>query len=327
VKIRRKKRGWKRWWWETRYWLASGALRGFVRAIPLIPFKWTLFNIIEKIVTKVGWRLATKYKEKMLDNLTFTFHDSLSVEEKERIAQESFRTMIKGFLETLFCVFTFRRRFGPLIGLEGRKNLEQALALGKGVIGVTAHLSTFTLIGAKLNASDFSNTWILGAQTHPRIAGVWKWMTEKAGSNAIVIDSPISFHKAIMRALRKGEIVIFVCDENQKQGGVLVDFLGRTMALPVGPAAYHLRTKAPILPLFIIHQGDGKRKIIVNPPIEVTPSGDEERDVFIITDQIARVMESYIRQYPGQWSWISKRRIRTRTRRKAFLDNSAHPLS
>jgi KDO2-lipid IV(A) lauroyltransferase len=327
VKVRKEKRGWKRWWREIRYWLASVALQGFVRVIPLLPFKWTLFNIIEKIGTKVGWRLATKYKKKMLDNLTFTFHDSLSVEEKKRIAQESFRTMVRGFMETLFCVFTFRTRFDPLIGLEGRENLEQALAQGKGVIGVTAHLSTFTLVGAKLNASEFPNTWILGAQTHPRIAGVWKWMTEKAGSNVIIIDSPIRFHKAIMRALRKGEVVIFVCDENQKHGGVLVKFLGRVMALPVGPAVYHIKTGAPILPMFILCQEGRRHKVIIDSPLEVTLSGDEERDVFTITDQIARVIESFIKKYPEQWSWISKRRIRTRTKRNTFLNETVNPLS
>ena len=98
MKVRRKKRGWKRVWWEIRYWLASNALLGFVRLIPLIPFKWTLFNIIESIGKKIGWQLATKYKKKMLDNLTFTFHDSLPEQDKERIAQESFRTMIRGFM-------------------------------------------------------------------------------------------------------------------------------------------------------------------------------------------------------------------------------------
>ncbi|MBN1255289.1 MAG: hypothetical protein JXA50_08455 [Deltaproteobacteria bacterium] len=327
MKIRRKKRGLKWGLREIRYWLASVGLGGFVRVIPLLPFKWALFTILEKIGTKVGWRLATKYKKKMLDNLTLTFHDSLSVEEKERIAQESFSTMIRGFMETIYCIYTFRTRFDPLIGLEGRKNLEQALAQGKGVIAVTAHLNTFTLIGTKLSASGFPNTWILGAQTHPRIAGVWKWTTEKAGSHAIIIDSPIRFHKAIMRTLHKGEIVIFVCDENQKQGGVLVEFLERTMALPAGPAVYHLKTEAPILPIFIIHQGDGGHKVIVDSSLKITLSGDEERDIFTITSQIARCIESTIRKYPGQWSWISKRRIRTRTRRKAFLEETANSRS
>jgi KDO2-lipid IV(A) lauroyltransferase len=327
MKIRRKKRGWKRVEWEIRYWLASNALQGFVRLIPLIPFKWTLFNVLEGISTKIGWQLATKYKKKMFDNLTFTFQDSLSEQDKERIARESFRNMIRGFMETLFCIYTYRKHFDPRIELEGRKNLEQTLALRKGAIAVTAHLGIFTLIGAKLNASGFPNTWIMGAQNHPRIAQVWAWMAEKVGSRAIVIDSPISFHKAILRALSKGNIVTFVCDENQKHGGVLVEFLGRPMALPVGPAVYHLKTGAPILPIFMIRQGGRRHKVIVDSPLEIELSGDEERDVFTITDSIARVMESFIKQYPGQWSWIGKRRIRTRTKRATFLDERVNHLS
>lgn len=327
MKIRKEKRGWERLWREIRYWLASTSLRGFVQLLSVLPFKRALMSIMGSIGTKIGWQWAEKYKKKMLDNLAFTFHDSLSEKDKEGIAQESFRNMIRGFVETLFCVYSYRKHFDPIIELEGRKNLEQALAPGRGAIGVTAHFSTFTLIGAKLNANGFHNTWIMGGQNHPRIAQAWRWMTEKAGSGAIIIDSPISFHRAILRVLRKGEIVIFICDENQKRGGVLVDFLGRVMALPVGPAVYHLKTGAPILPIFIIRQKAGGHKVVVEPPLEVKLSGVEERDVFSIVKEISRVIESYIRTYPGQWSWIGKRRIRTQTRRKTFRGGGASPLS
>ena len=313
-------------WWEIRYWLASNGILGFVQLVRFIPLTWT-FSFVEGIGRMIAWRLAGKYKAKMKDNLTSAFHDSLSEGDKQRIVQESLMNMIRGFMETMCCVYTYRKKFNPLIELQGKENLEQALALGKGAIAFTAHLDTFTLIGAKLNASGFPNTWILGAQAHPRIAGVWRYMTEKAGSNAIIVDSPISFHKAIMRALRKGEIVIFVCDENQKQGGVLVEFLGRPMALPVGPAVYHLKTGAPILPMFIIRQEGRRHKVIIDSPLEVALSGDEERDVFAITDQIARVIETFITTYPGQWSWIGKRRIRTRTKRATFLNETVNPLS
>jgi len=326
MKVRRKKRGWKRLWWEIRYWLASIALQGFVQLIRFIPFTWT-FSLVEGIGARIAWRQAGEYKKIMMHNLNATFHDSLSDEEKRRIAQESLRNMLRGMMETLSCVYTYRKQFDPLIELEGRKNLEQALAQGNGAIAITAHLGTFTLIGAKLNANGFPNTWILGAQNHPRIAQNWRWMTEKTGSYAIIIDSPISFHKAILRALRKGNIVFFVGDENQKHGGVLVEFLGRPMALPVGPAVYHLKTGAPILPMFIIRQGGRRHKVIIDSPLEITLSGDEERDVFTITTQIARVIESFITQYPDQWSWISKRRIRTRTKRTTFLDGTVNPLS
>lgn len=327
MKVRKVKQGWNWWWREIRYWLASISLQAFIQCIRFLPGKWILLIIIEGIGTTIGWRLTKKYKKKMLDNLTSSFHDSFTEEEKQRISQESFRNMIRGFMETLSCLYTYHKRFDPLIELDGSKNLEKALVLGKGVIAVTAHLGTFTLIGAKLNASGFRNTWIMGAQNHPRIAQVWGWMAEKAGSDVIIIDSPIRFHKAILRVLRKGEIVSFVCDENQKHGGVLVKFLGRVMALPVGPAVYHLKTGAPILPLFILRQEGRRHKVIINSPLEITLSGDEERDVFTITDQIARVIESFITQYPDQWSWISKRRIRTRTKRTTFLDRTENPLS
>jgi KDO2-lipid IV(A) lauroyltransferase len=326
MKIRRKKRGWKRLSWEIRYWLASNGILGFVQLVRFIPLTWT-FAFVEGIGGMIAWRLAGKYKAKMMDNLTSAFHESLSDEDKQRIAHESLMNMIRGFMETMCCVYTYRKQFNPFIELEGKENLDQAQALGKGVIAVTAHLGTFTLIGAKLNTIGFPNTWILGAQGHPRLAGVWRRMTEKAGSRAIVIDSPISFHKAILRVLRKGEIVSFVCDENQKHGGVLVEFLGRPMALPVGPAVYHLKTGAPILPMFIIRQKGRRHKVIIDSPLEVALSGDEERDVFAITDQIARVIESFITAYPDQWSWISKRRIRTRTKRATFLNETINPLS
>jgi KDO2-lipid IV(A) lauroyltransferase len=249
----------------------------------------------------------------------------LADEEKERIARESLSTMLRGFIETFYCISFYDKKFDPWIELEGREHLEQALALGKGVIGVSAHLGTFTLIGAKLYVSGFHMTWIMGAQTHPRLARVWQSMAQTVGAGSIVIDTPISFHREILRCLRKGDIVGFICDENQKQGGVLVEFLGRPMALPVGPAVYHLKTKAPILPLFIIRQRDKQHKVIIAPPLKFQLSGDEERDIFIITSQIARVMESYIKRYPGQWSWISKRRIRTRTRRKILLEGEVGP--
>ena len=306
-------------WWEIRYWLASIAIQGFVHVIRFVPFKWT-FSLMEGIGARIFWRQAGEYKKIMMHNLNATLSDSISDTEKQRIAQESVRNMLRGFIETMCCVYTYRKKFNPLIKLEGKGNLEQALSLGKGAIAVTAHLGTFTMIGAKLHASGFRFTWTIGAQNHPRIAQVWRNLGEKVGPDFIVIDSLFRFHRQILRVLRRGEIIGFVCDENQKHGGVLVEFLGRPMALPVGPAVYHLKTGAPILPMFILRQKGRRHKVIIDSPLEVPLSGDEERDVFTITDQIARVLEQFITTYPDQWSWISKRRIRTRTKRATFLD-------
>lgn len=324
MKVRKQKRGWKRVRWEIRYWFASVGLQGFLHMIRVIPYSWACF-FIEGIGGRVAWRFADKYKKKMLDNLTATYHAALTDEEKERIARESFATMLRGFIETFYCVHFYRTKFDSQVTLEGKEHLDRALSRGKGVIAFSAHLGTFTLIGAKLSAAGFHLTWILGGQPHPRLAKLWREMGERVGAGFIIIDSLFTFHKAILRVLHKGGVMGFICDENQKQGGVPVEFLGRIMALPVGPAVYHLKTKAPILPVFIIRQETGGHRVIISPPLEFALSGDEEQDIFTITSQIARVIESYIKKYPGQWSWIGKRRIRTRTRRKTYFEETNSP--
>ncbi len=326
MRVRRKKGGWKKLWWEIRYQIACWSLRGLIIVIRFFPLKWALF-IIERIVGRIGWHLAGEYRKKMLDNLTLSFQDPLTEQEKRRISQESFRYMIRGFVETMYCVHFYKKKLYPRIELEGRENLDQALAQGKGVIAVSAHLGNFAILGAKLNASGYPFSLIINDPAHPGLARLFQEMQERVGVRSIPVDPPLRCQREIMRSLRKGEIVGFISDENQKRGGVLVEFLGRVMAMPAGPAIYHLKTGGPILPIFILHQVDGGHKVIIDTPLKVELSGDEERDIFTITAQVTRVIESYIKKYPTQWSWISKRRIRTKTRRKTFLEEKGIPPS
>ena len=37
------------------------------------------------------------------------------------------------------------------------------------------------------------------------------------------------------------------------------------------------------------------------PPIEIQPTGDEERDIRALTQAIARECEEFIREHPDQW--------------------------
>jgi KDO2-lipid IV(A) lauroyltransferase len=320
---RRKKSGWKRTWWNVRYQLAYFSVRTLFFIISFLPITWTHFLIV-KIGGKIAWQFAGKYKKKMLDNLTLTFQDSLSEEEKRHISQKSFRHIISVGVEGLYFFNFYKEKLDPKIELEGRENLEEALTLGKGVIAVTAHLGNFVLLGAKLNASGFPFSVIINLPEHPRPANIIRQGAKNTGIHLIPLDPPLRCQKEILRTLRNGEIVGFVSDQNQKRGGVIVEFLGRAMAMPAGPAIYHLNTGAPILPIFILRKDDLRHKIVIADRIEVSLIGDKERDIFTITSQITKIIESYIRRYPEQWHWISKRRIRTKTRRKTFLDDTIH---
>ena len=314
----KKKKGWKKLWWQIRYQLGCLSLKGLLLFIRFFPLRWSL--LLGEIGGRIGWHLAAKYRKKMLDNLILSLGNSLTLEQRILISRECFRHLARGFVETIYSVHFYKEKFDPYIELEGRKNLEEALSQGKGVIAISAHLGNFTLLGAKLNASGYPFSLIIKDPAHPGLARLFQQMRQKAGVRSISLDPPLRCQKEILRCLHHGEVVGFISDQNQKRGGVLVEFLGRVMAMPAGPAIYYLKTGAPILPVFILRQKGKRHKIIVDAPLKFKLSGDQEKDIFAITSQITRLIESYIKKYPDQWHWISKRRIRTKTRRKTFLE-------
>ena len=44
-----------------------------------------------------------------------------------------------------------------------------------------------------------------------------------------------------------------------------------------------------------------------NPPIEFTPSGDQQADVLAYMTEINVIIEGWIRDTPGQWLWLHNR--------------------
>jgi len=47
--------------------------------------------------------------------------------------------------------------------------------------------------------------------------------------------------------------------------------------------------------------------VVIFPPINPPHSGDEEKDIFIMTQKFTDSLEQSIRQYPEQWMWTHRR--------------------
>ena len=67
------------------------------------------------------------------------------------------------------------------------------------------------------------------------------------------------------------------------------------------------RTKAKILPCFIVRQPDDRHKIFFEPPL-ILVEGKDERDTILINIQrLTDIIEAYIRKYPAEWGWVHRR--------------------
>jgi lauroyl/myristoyl acyltransferase len=82
-----------------------------------------------------------------------------------------------------------------------------------------------------------------------------------------------------------------------------VDFFGALAEVSVGPARLALRTGARVIPAVMAREPGHDELIrpILDFDVRFQPSGDEERDVRELTQQIMSSLEHFIRQYPDQW--------------------------
>ena len=72
-------------------------------------------------------------------------------------------------------------------------------------------------------------------------------------------------------------------------------------------AVMALRSGAPIIPAFMARQKSGKYKLILKPVVDVSRTGDYERDLRENTQGFTRIVEEVVREYPDQWFWIHQR--------------------
>src|SRR5947208_15495280 len=106
--------------------------------------------------------------------------------------------------------------------------------------------------------------------------------------------------KQIFSALKHNQIVLLMFDRPAPDEGVPVQFFGETAWLPAGPAAIALKTGAAIVVGYCARRrGDKTFHGAFEEPTEYEHllTGNKERDIQIITQEIASSMEAAIRRH------------------------------
>jgi KDO2-lipid IV(A) lauroyltransferase len=111
-----------------------------------------------------------------------------------------------------------------------------------------------------------------------------------------------------IRALRNNEIVFIPLDQNfGSAAGVFVEFFGQQAATATGPIVFAQRTGAVLLPMFVIRQKDDQHRIIIEPPMILEESPDNDQMIYKNVVKITKLIEQYVRKYPHEWGWMHRR--------------------
>jgi len=246
---------------------------------------------------------SSRYRKVALANLRAAFAGDKSESEIRKIAKQVYRHFARGAVEFFYLLALSPEQIDAMIDLEGREHLDAALAQGRGCIIITAHYGNWELLARKLVIEGYKVNVIARDSDDPGMTGITTRIRESGGYTVFDKDQPLI---GALRALKKNEILGILPDQNES-GGIFVDFFGRPAATATGPAAFSLKSGAPMMPVFAPRKPDGRYKATAYPPIDFAPSGDEQHDIRALTTLMNQAIEREVRSNPSQWLWLHDR--------------------
>jgi KDO2-lipid IV(A) lauroyltransferase len=292
--------------YNFRYRCGEQALRSFINILPYIPNGMT--RRFMRLMARATFIFMRGYRKRMAENIASVLAQEIpDPHERQKLAWRAWLNFAQGVLETARVMYFSREKIISTVVLEGEEHIQRALEKGKGVLALSAHLGSFTLIGARLAASGYPFSAVIKSPRNQRFAKLLDDCRRQIGIHTIAAKPRRQAVRGILQALRENRIVLIIADEF-RSGDVMVDFFGMKVPAPRGPATLALRTEAATLPMFAIRRSADRIVLMVDAPILPLRSDDLEASVVGTTALYTRRIEAAIREYPDQWNWIGLQR-------------------
>lgn len=280
--------------------LAFNGLVSFARCLP----RKTGLSVFAGLGSAAA-RLFRKDRRRALDNLALAFPD-MPEPVRSALAAATFKTLGRNFFEFLNLEGSSKETIGNLVErVTGGEHLDRAVAKRRGIIAITGHIGCFELLAGYFATRGYALNVVGRELWEKRLNERLLRIRESMGYRTIDRDSG---GKEVIRALRDNQAVAVLIDQHTRVSGIHVPFFGRPAHTPVGVAKLAVATGAPILPMAIYMQRNGRHEIRILPEIELPEdkAGKEER-VEELTARCSRAIEELVRYDPKQWVWFHDR--------------------
>ncbi len=294
-----------RWFLERlAYWTTRIGMRLAILAVKIFPRPAVYF--VTDSIAALAFYLFHAFRTRSTKNLSLALGDAASEAHVRQITQKSLRNFFRAFAELPIVLASQNNEVRDMISVVGSEYLNTALAKGRGVILLSAHLGNFFLLGTRLALSGYPIHVLVNQPRHGRFAQLMDEYRVRALQTTIHARPRREALRQLAQVLRRNEVAIIIADEYRKTGsGIRVPFFGRAILARRGPVTLALRTGAAIVPAYVIRNHGNKLKLVVEPELELIR---EERDKSRITQNTARLaewLEKTVRHYPDQWNWMS----------------------
>jgi KDO2-lipid IV(A) lauroyltransferase len=237
----------------------------------------------------------------------------LEASARRALVGRTYRTL-GGYLGDAIAMLDPAQLVVPLAFEDGaREVLDAAIAEQHGVVFASAHLGPWERVAATLVACEVPFTAVAREAYDPRLTKLYDRLRGGRGLPTIYRGGR-GAAAALLRTLRRGQVLGIPMDLASRVPSIEVPFLGRPAPTPVGPARLALRTGAAVVVGVPIPTDRSSLPARAGEPLalaitridtsdlDASPEGER-----VLTTRINDALSARIRAFPEAWVWMHPR--------------------
>lgn len=206
---------------------------------------------------------------------------------------------------------------GP-VEVVGIEHVDAMRDDGKPGIFISAHLANWELVslgglqrGVPLDriyraANNRLVEWLYRRGRQPDVGDGDSDSDNEAIAEGEMIPKGPAGARKLLAALKAGRHLGIMADQKMNDG-IAVPFFGRDAMTAPALAELALRFDCPVVPARVERLGGARFRLIVEPPLDFTPSGERHADVAAMMAMVNQRIEDWVRATPEQWLWLHNR--------------------
>ncbi len=293
--------------------IALGKARDWSTAQLIFALLWLLQRLPAKRAIAITDRIArrigpmTSRQKLVLENLRRAYPQSTETWRAE-VAEEMWGNMARLAAEYVFLDQLFD--FDPaapskgFIEVEGQDIFEDLQRNPRPAMFFTAHTGNFELLPIAASAYGLSLTALFRPPNNPYVAErVLNARKTRLGS---FVPSKAGAAWTLARTLEGGGSVGMLVDQKFHKG-VTTRFFGQPVRTNPLLAKLQRQYDCEVFPARSIRLPGGRFRLVIEPAVTVPRDAEGKVDVEATAQMLNDKVESWVREYPGQWQWFHDR--------------------
>ncbi len=275
---------------------------GIARMLQLLPLG--VVRVMARGFAMLAYYVIPIRKKLTLLQLRRAFPD-LQEGEIIRIARESYVNLVTTIFELMWTPRLNDELLQHILRIRNPDVLENARRRGSGLVLMSGHFGNWEWLNIGVpRLLGFSVTTIVHPLHNPAVDELVESWRTMWGSRVVPMGISI---REIIRTLRSRGIIGMIADQSGPSGAYYVRLFGRYAATYEGPAAFALRTGAPVVIGFAVRASDGNYDVELEEISTRDLGVEEEERIRELTRRHVRALERQVAAHPGQWLWQHKR--------------------